>query len=70
MIAERHGRHLVDELRELLDVHVRQEIRARREQLAELDVRRAELLQRAPELDRALACRGTFADDADLREDA
>ena len=45
-LRERHRRHLVDEMAELLDVHVRQQIRPRREQLAELDVRRAELLQR------------------------
>jgi hypothetical protein len=43
-------RHLVDQPRELLDVHVGEEIRARGEQLAELQVGRPELLEREPEL--------------------
>ena len=48
-LGERHRRHLVDELRELLDVHVRQQIRTRGEKLPELDIRRTELFERAPE---------------------
>ena len=46
-VRERHRRHVVDELPELLDVDVRQEVGPRREQLPELDVGRAELLERA-----------------------
>jgi hypothetical protein len=67
---ERHRRHFVHELAELLDVHVRQQVRARREKLPELDVGRSELLEREPELARALRSGRTVADDADLREHA
>jgi hypothetical protein len=49
-LGERHDRPLVDELRELLDVHVRQQVRARRKELAELLIRGPELLERAAEL--------------------
>lgn len=45
-LGGRHRWHLVHEARELLDVGVRHQVGARREQLAELDERRAELLQR------------------------
>jgi hypothetical protein len=44
-LLERQRRDLVDEPAELLDVHVRQQVWTRREQLAELDERRAELLE-------------------------
>ena len=67
---ERHGRDVVDELAELVDVDVGEQVGPRREQLAQLDVRRAELLERLPELDRSLARRRPVADDADLSEDA
>ena len=49
-LVERHRRNLIHELLELLDVHVRQQVGTRREQLAELDVGRPELLERLPEL--------------------
>jgi len=49
-VGERHGRHLVDEPGELLDVDVRHQIRPGREELAELHVGRPELLQRLAEL--------------------
>ena len=67
-LLEGERRHLVHELRELLDVDVRQQVRARREQLAELEEGRAELLQRLAELDRALARRGPAAGDAELAQ--
>ncbi len=69
-LRERNRRHLVDEPSELLDVHVREEVGTRREELSQLDVGRAELLQRRPELARALLGRGAVTDDADLSQDA
>src|SRR3954466_2153223 len=69
-LRERERRHLVDELRELLDVDVWEQVGARRKQLAELEERRAELLQRAAELDRALAGRRPRPGDAELAQDA
>ena len=65
-----HRLDLVDELAELLDVDVRKQVGARGEQLPELDVRGAELLERAAKLDRALAGGRLVADDADLGEHA
>ena len=44
--ANGSARHVVDELAELLDVDVGQQVGARREELPELDERRAELLER------------------------
>ena len=69
-LRKRKRRHLVHEPAELLDVDVGKQVRPRREQLAELQVRRPELLQREPELDRAFARRGPHADDAELAEHA
>ena len=68
--VERHRRHLVDELPKLVDVRIRQQVGPRREQLAELDVGRPELLECLPKLDRALTGRGPLADDAELAQDA
>ena len=65
-LLERNRRHLVDEPLELLDVDVRKQVGARREQLPELDVRRPELFERLAKRTRALGRRGTRADDADL----
>jgi hypothetical protein len=53
-LGEREGRHLVHELAELLDVDIREEVRSRREQLPELQVGGAELLERVAELNRAV----------------
>src|SRR5919204_1215365 len=69
-LAEWHRRHLVDEAPELVDVDVRQEIGPRGEKLPELDVRRAEALEREPEVARPLARRRPLADDADLAQHA
>jgi hypothetical protein len=55
---------------ELVDVDVREQIRPRREQLAELHVGGAQLLQRLAELLRPLPGRRPFAHDADLAQDA
>ena len=65
-----HRLDLVDELAELLDVDVGKQVGARGEQLPELDVRGAELLERAAKLDRTLAGGRLVADDADLGEHA
>jgi hypothetical protein len=69
-LFERHGRSLVDELSELVDVDVRQKIRTRGQQLSELDVRRAELLERLAELARAFPRRRPAAPDPELAEHA
>jgi len=69
-LVVRGRRDLVDELAELLDVDVRQEVWPRGEQLAELQVGGAELLERAPELDGALTSGRAVADDAHLAQDA
>src|SRR6185295_1828159 len=58
------------ELLELVDVHVRKQIGARGEKLPELDVRRAELLERLAELAGALARRGAATPDAELAQHA
>ena len=60
-VGERHGRHLVDEPAQLLDVDVGQQVGPRREQLAELDVRRAELLEASRNVARALTRRLSIA---------
>jgi hypothetical protein len=67
-LAEGHGRHRVDEVAELVDVHVRQQIRPRRQELPQLDVRRAELLQRLAEASCRLTRRFAVAGDANLRK--
>jgi hypothetical protein len=67
-LREGNRRDFVHEAAELLDVDVREQVRARGEQLAELDVRRAELFERAPELAGAFACRGSGTDDGDLAQ--
>ena len=54
-LRERERRHVVDELAQLVDVDVGQEVRTRGEQLAELHVRGAELLEAEPERLGALA---------------
>src|SRR5437867_4338706 len=69
-LLERNRRHLVDELPELLDVDVGQQVWARGEELAELDVSGAELLQRLPELLRTVARRGPVAPDPQLAQHA
>ena len=69
-LRERERRHLVDELAELLDVNVRKQVGPRREQLPELQVGGAELLERTAELDGALPSRRPVADEAHLAEDA
>lgn len=69
-LGERHRRHLIDEAAELLDVDVREQVGPRGEELPELDVRRAELLQRKPKLARALTRGRPVADDTDLAEHA
>ena len=69
-LRERHRRHLVHELAELVDVDVGQEVGARREELPELHVRGAELLQRAPELARSFPRGGPLPDDPDFAQDA
>ena len=61
-LLEREGRHVVDQPLELLDVDVRKQVGPRREQLAELDEGRAELLEPLPERLRALAGRRPVAD--------
>ena len=55
---------------QLLDVDVGQEVGPRREELAQLDEGRAELLQRQAEAARALARRLSMPAHADLRQDA
>jgi len=67
---ERKGRHVVDEMRELVDVDIGQEIRARREELPELDEGRAQLLEALPEGARALPGRRPIAYNADLTQHA
>jgi hypothetical protein len=69
-LLERNGRDLVDELPELLDVDVRQEVGPGRQELAELDERRTELLESLSELARAFLRRRAAADDSELAEDA
>ncbi len=69
-VDERDGRRVVDELRELLDVLIREQVGPRREQLPELDVRRPELFERLTEVARALASGVAVPANADLREDA
>ncbi len=69
-VRKRHGRHLVDEPAQLLDVDVRQEVGTRRKELAQLDERRAELLQGQAEVARALTRRLSMPAHADLRQDA
>ena len=68
--GERLRRHLVDEPAQLLDVDVGEEVGPGGEQLAELDVRRAELFQRLAKTARAFARRIPAAGDAELREHA
>jgi len=69
-LRERKGGHLVHELRELVDVDVGQQVRTRREQLAELEEGRAQLLESLAELDRAFARSGAAAGDAELAQHA
>ena len=69
-LRERHRRHLVDELAELVDVDVGQEVGAGREELPELHVCRAELLKRASELARPFARGRPLPDDPDLAQNA
>jgi len=69
-VRERNAGHLVDQLPQLVDVDVRKKVRARREQLAELDERRAELLECMAELDRSLPRRGPAPHDAELAQNA
>lgn len=69
-LLERQGRHLVDELPELLHVDVRQQIRARGEQLSELDEGGPELLECEAELAGPLGRRLTCAPDANLAQHA
>ena len=69
-LREGEGRHLVHQLRELVDVDVREQVRARGEQLAELEEGRAELLEGLAELDRALTRGGPAAGDAQLAQHA
>jgi len=69
-LRERERRHVVDELAQLVDVDVGQEIGARGEQLPELHVGGAELLEPEPERVRALARRRLVADHANLAEHA
>jgi hypothetical protein len=66
---EGERRRVVRQVGELFDVDVRHQLRPRREQLAELDVRRAELFESATQLLRALARRRrTRADDPELAQ--
>jgi hypothetical protein len=65
-----NGRHFVHEARELLDVHVGEQVRARREQLPELHVRRAELLECIAELAGAFDGRRALADHTDFAQHA
>ena len=65
-LRERERRHLVHELPQLLDVDIREQVRPRGEQLAELQVGRAELLERLPELDGAFPRGRPLADHAEL----
>jgi hypothetical protein len=67
-LGEGHRRHLVDEVAELLDVHVGQQVRPRRQELAQLDKGRAELLECLAKALRRLTRRFAMADDADLRK--
>jgi hypothetical protein len=69
-LGERDRRDGVDEVAELLDVDVGQEVRPRRQELSELDERRAELLEAAAKRPRSLARRFGPADHADLGKDA
>jgi hypothetical protein len=69
-VRERKRRHLVHEPAELLDVDVGKEVRPRREQLAELQVRRSQLLEREPELDGSFTRSRPLADDPELAEHA
>jgi hypothetical protein len=69
-LLERQRRNLVDEPAELLDVHVRQQVRTRGEQLAELDERRAELLEGGAKGLCPILRRLAAADHADLAQDA
>jgi hypothetical protein len=69
-LIERHRRDLVHELAELLDVHVGKQVGPRRKELAELDIRRAELLERVPKLAGALTGRGTVAPNPQLAQHA
>ena len=59
---------MVDEPLQLLDVDVRKEIGARREELTELDVGRAELLERMSKLAGAFASRRTVTPDTELAQ--
>jgi hypothetical protein len=65
---ERHGRHVVDEPTQLLHVRIGQQVGPGGEELPELDVRRAEILERKAELTCALLRCRTLADDADLAQ--
>ena len=69
-LLERDRRDLVDQLGQLLDVRIRQQVRARREQLPQLDVGGAKLLERLPELPRAFAGRRVAAPHAELAQHA
>jgi hypothetical protein len=69
-LRERHRRYLVDEPRQLLDVDIGKQVRPRREELAELDVRRAELFERIAELASAFDRSRTLAGHSDLAQDA
>jgi hypothetical protein len=68
--ANANGGTSSNEFAELLDVDVGEQVWTGREQLAELQVRGAQLLERAAELDRAFARRGPLGDHADLSENA
>src|SRR5215211_1853996 len=69
-LGERNRRHLVDEPRELLDVHVGHQVGARGEELPELDVRRPELLERESKLARTFGGRRPLSGEADLPQHA
>jgi hypothetical protein len=68
-LGERHGREVVDEPAELLEVDVGEQVGTRGEDLAELDERRAELLERLTELARALRRRLARRSVSDLAQD-
>src|SRR5215210_2355983 len=69
-LRERHGSDVVDEPAELLEVDVGKQVGAGGEDLAELDERRAELLERLPELARPLGRRLGRRSVSDLAQDA
>jgi hypothetical protein len=69
-LGEGHRRHVVDESRQLLDVDVRHQVGPGREELPELHISGAELLERMAELARRLGRRGPLAGHADLTQNA